>query len=75
MISLRLIPLGEINVILLVVTPGLVGDRDAILLVVTHGLALAGERDAILLVVTPGLEVSFGSTSMFDGSAPFVEFS
>jgi hypothetical protein len=42
MISLRLIPPGEINAILLVVTLGLAGESDAILLVVTPGLA--GER-------------------------------
>jgi hypothetical protein len=62
MISLRLIPPGEIDAILLVVTPGLAGDRDAILLVVTPGLV--GEMDAILLVVTPGLDITFGSTKL-----------
>jgi len=61
-----LIPPGEIDAILLVVTPGLAGEMDVALRVVTPGLAgemdvalrvvtprLAGERDAILLVVTP----------------------
>jgi hypothetical protein len=38
MMILRLIPPGEIAAILLVVTPGLVGEREAILLVVTPGL-------------------------------------
>ena len=61
--SLRLIPPGEIAAILLVVTPGLAGERDAILLVVTPGLAV-GERDAIFLVVTPGLDITFGSAAV-----------
>ena len=54
MMSLRLISLGEITHILLVVTPGLVREREDIFLVVTPGLV--GEREAILPVVTPGLE-------------------
>jgi hypothetical protein len=51
---LRLIPPGETDAILLVVGPGLVGERD------------------ILLVFTPGLEVSFGSSTVWDGSAPTI---
>jgi hypothetical protein len=54
MMSLRLIPPGEITGILLVVTPGLVGEREPILLVVTPGLV--GEREAIILVVTSRFE-------------------
>ena len=73
MISLRLIPPGEIDDILLVVTPGLAGDRDGLLLVGTLGLA--GERDAILLVVTPGLDITSGSAAMFDGSVSLVKAS
>jgi hypothetical protein len=38
MMSPRLIPPGETAAILQVVTPGLVGEREAILLVVTLGL-------------------------------------
>jgi hypothetical protein len=72
MISLRLIPPGEINAILLVVTLGLAGESDAILLVVTPGLA--GERGAEF-IFTPWLDVTFGSTAMFDGSTSMVEAS
>jgi hypothetical protein len=36
--SLRLIPPGEMDAILLVVGPGLVGEREDMLLVVTPGL-------------------------------------
>ena len=83
-----MIPPGEIDAILLVVTPGLAGGMGVALRVVTPGLAgemdvalrvvtprLAGERDAILLVVTPGLKVNFGSATMFESSSPLVEAS
>ena len=71
MMSLRLIPPGEIAAILLVVTPGLVGERDAILLVVTPGLV--GEIAAVLRVVTPGLEcgIKEGSTWVVEASPSF----
>jgi hypothetical protein len=61
-----LIPPGDIDAILLVVTPGLAGESDAILLVLTPGHA--GEREAILLVVTPGLDITFGAPTKLDGS-------
>ena len=52
MMSLRLIPPGEIAAILLVVTPGLVGERGDILLVVTPGLERGvGEGSAATLDV------------------------
>ena len=52
MMSLRLIPPGEIAAILLVVTPGLVGEMDDILLVVTPGLEWGiGEGSAAALDV------------------------
>ena len=83
-----MIPPGEIDAILLVVTPELAGEMDVALRVVTPGLAgemdvalrvvtprLAGERDAILLVVTPGLKVNFGSAIIFESSSPLVEAS
>jgi hypothetical protein len=62
----RLIPPGEIAAILLVVTPGLVGEREAILLVVTPGLV--GERGAAGRVATPGLECgnTVGSTDVLE---------
>lgn len=68
-----MIPPGEIDAILLVVTPGLAGEMDVALRVVIPGLA--GERDAILLVVTPRLKVNFGSGTMFESSSPLVEAS
>jgi len=69
-----LVPPGEIDAILLVVTPGLVGERKAILLVVTP-TGLAEERDATPLFITPGLDVTFGSSIMFNGSVTSVEAS
>jgi hypothetical protein len=69
-----LIPPCEINAILLVVTPGLVGEKEAILLVVTPP-GLAEERDVAPLFITPGLDVTFGSSMMFNGSVTWVEAS
>jgi len=57
-----------------VVTPGLVGEREAILLVVTP-TGLVEERDATPLFITPGLDVTFGSSIMFNGSVTSVEAS
>jgi len=48
--NLRLISPGEIDAILLVVGPGLVG-----------------EREDMFLVITPGLEITFGSTTIWNG--------
>jgi hypothetical protein len=66
--SLRLIPPGEIAAILLVVTHGLVGERDVILPIVTPWLV--GERAAVLRVVTLGLECGIK-----EGSTPVVQAS
>jgi hypothetical protein len=64
-----LIPPGEIAAILLVVTPGLVGERDIILPIVTPWLV--GERAAVLRVVTLGLEcgIKEGSTTVVEASS------
>jgi hypothetical protein len=36
------------------------------------GPGLVGEREDIVLVCTPGLEFSFGSATVWDGSAPTI---
>ncbi|GER26170.1 zinc finger (MYND type) family protein /programmed cell death 2 C-terminal domain-containing protein [Striga asiatica] len=53
MMSLRLIPPGEIAAILLVVTPGLVGERDDILLVVTPGLKCGVGEGSVAALEVP----------------------
>ena len=58
--SLRLIPPGEIAAIRRVVTPGLVGEREDILLVITPGLERGtGEDSTTILDVSSSIvEVS-----------------
>ena len=65
--SLRLIPPGEIAVIRRVVTPGLVGEREDILLVVTPGLERGtGEDSTTILDVSSSIvEVSTASDLFF----------
>jgi hypothetical protein len=46
---------------------------DAILLVVGPGLV--GEREVMFLVITPGLDITFGSTTIWDGSISTLETS
>jgi len=50
--SLRLIPPGEIDAILLVVGPGLIGEREDMLLVVTPGLDITFESAAVCYAIT-----------------------
>jgi len=65
--SLRLIPPGEIAAIRRVVTPGLVGEREDILLVVTPGLERGtGEDSTTILDVSSSIvEVSTTSDLFF----------
>jgi len=65
--SLRLIPPGEIAAILRVVTPGLVGEREDILLIVTPGLERGtGEDSTTILDVSSSIvEVSTASDLFF----------
>jgi len=65
--SLRLIPPGEIAAILRVVTLGLVGEREDILLVVTPGLERGtGEDSTTILDVSSSIvEVSTASDLFF----------
>ena len=65
--SLRLIPPGEIAAIFRVVTPGLVGEREDILLVVTPGLERGtGEDSTTILDVSSSIvEVSTASDLFF----------
>jgi len=65
--SLRLIPPGEIAAIRRVVTPGLVGEREDILLVVTPGLERGtGEDSTTILDVSSSIvEVSTASDLFF----------
>ena len=67
MMSLRLIPPGEIAAILRVVTLGLVGEREDILLVVTPGLERGTGEDSttILDVSSYIVEVSTASDLFF----------
>ena len=67
MMSLRLIPPGEIAAIFRVVTPGLVGEREDILLVVTPGLERGTREDSttILDVSSSIVEVSTASDLFF----------
>ena len=67
MMSLRLIPPGEIAAILRVVTLGLVGEREDILLVVTPGLERGtGEDSTTILDVSSSIvEVSTASDLFF----------
>jgi len=67
MMSLRLIPPGEIAAIFRVVTPGLVGEREDILLVVTPGLERGtGEDSTTILDVSSSIvEVSTASDLFF----------
>jgi len=48
--SLRLIPPGEIDAILLVVGPGLIREREDMLLVVTPGLDITFGSTAVVMV-------------------------
>jgi len=65
--SLRLIPPGEIAAIRRVVTPGLVGEREDILLVITPGLERGtGEDSTTILDVSSSIvEVSTASDLFF----------
>ena len=65
--SLRLIPPGEIAAIRRVVTPGLVGEREDILLVITPGLERGtGEDSTTILDVSSSIvEVSTTSDLFF----------
>ena len=65
--SLRLIPPGEIAAIRRVVTPGLVGEREDILLVITSGLERGtGEDSTTILDVSSSIvEVSTASDLFF----------
>ena len=65
--SLRLIPPGEIAAILRVVTPGLVGEREDILLIITPGLERGtGEDSTTILDVSSSIvEVSTASDLFF----------
>ena len=67
MMSLRLIPPGEIAAIFRVVTPGLDGEREHILLVVTPGLERGtGEDSTTILDVSSSIvEVSTASDLFF----------
>ena len=67
MMSLRLIPPGEIAAIFRVVTPGLIGEREDILLVVTPVLERGIGEDSTTVLVVSGfvVQVSTASDSFF----------
>jgi len=70
--SLRLIPLGEIDVILLVVGPGLIGEREDMLLVVTPGLDITFGSAAVCDGSASTVETSTTSDLDFLGGATWI---
>ena len=70
--SLRLIPPGEIDAILLVVGPGLIGEREDMLLVVTPGLDITFGSTAVCDGSASTVETSTTSDLDFLGGATWI---